>query len=376
MLKRCIVWLLLLCLVLCACGQSAPAGTETDMTAREIIEVMFSAGPVPADMEFVFYDAEAAVSYLETGYGIRADDIADASMVMPSGMSAFSLVVIHLTEDADTDAAIQHLQLHQLTREGDFTGYAPDQAALAANGLVLSAGQWLASIISEDTDAVQAAFQSCFTAGANASVAERDASWDGLSRLPLIQPGIDDMTIYDTSSILAAWESGDRTALSQKDAAILSAAEDILAECCDATMSDYEKELAIYAWLTFNVAYDWRHQQDPAAMDPASSDPYGALVNQTAICLGVATGFQLLMDLSGIECITVVGAAFNSLEDHAWNMVRLDGQWYCVDATWELGSTPEYFRYFNVTSDYMADTNHQWDYDSIPEATATDGGKP
>ena len=33
------------------------------------------------------------------------------------------------------------------------------------------------------------------------------------------------------------------------------------------------------------------------------------------------------------------------------------------------------YTYFNVTSDFLADTDHQWDYDSVPEATAEDGGR-
>ena len=32
------------------------------------------------------------------------------------------------------------------------------------------------------------------------------------------------------------------------------------------------------------------------------------------------------------------------------------------------------WQYFNVTSDYMARTHHQWDYDAVPEATAEDYG--
>ena len=35
----------------------------------------------------------------------------------------------------------------------------------------------------------------------------------------------------------------------------------------------------------------------------------------------------------------------------------------------------QYFTYFNVTSDYMSLTDHQWDYDNTPEATAQDYGR-
>ena len=78
----------------------------------------------------------------------------------------------------------------------------------------------------------------------------------------------------------------------------------------------------------------------------------------------------------------MVGAAFHSEEDHGWNMVRLNGNWYCVDVTWDANmreqigpGEPEDWRYFNITSDRMAQTNHQWDYDSVPEATMEDHGQ-
>ena len=106
--------------------------------------------------------------------------------------------------------------------------------------------------------------------------------------------------------------------------------------------------------------------------------PYGGLVDQMATCMGFATSLQLLLDMAGVECITVVGATLGSTGDHAWNMVRLDGEWYCVDATWDFQyweNTPPGWRFFNVTSDYMARTNHQWDYANTPEATAEGHGK-
>ena len=148
-------------------------------------------------------------------------------------------------------------------------------------------------------------------------------------------------------------------------------------------MSDYQKEAAVYQWLVQNVNYDWTHNDVMVSTPRESFTPYGGLVNRTAVCLGYATSFQLLMDLAGVEFITVVGAAHQSTGDHAWNMVRLDGNWYCVDVTWDAsrrqnGQTkglPSGWRYFNVTSSYMAGSDHQWDYANIPEAVTEGNGK-
>ena len=55
------------------------------------------------------------------------------------------------------------------------------------------------------------------------------------------------------------------------------------------------------------------------------------LVEGCGICLGCASSFRLLMDLAGVECMTAAGAMKKNREDHAWNMARLEREWYCVD---------------------------------------------
>lgn len=191
-------------------------------------------------------------------------------------------------------------------------------------------------------------------------------------------PNEEDMSLYDTAPILSAWEKGDPAGLSEYDKEIYSAAEEILGEIITDGMTDLEKETAVYTWLTENVDYDWSHMDIMAETTRDAYVPYGGLVNQSAVCLGYATSFQLLMDTAGIECVTVVGAAFHSTGDHAWNMVKLDGNWYCVDPTWDANgrqqSGEEYeWRYFNVTSDEMA-KDHQWDYANVPEAVTEGKG--
>ena len=81
------------------------------------------------------------------------------------------------------------------------------------------------------------------------------------------------------------------------------------------------------------------------------------------------------MDMLDVECITVIGAANASLEDHAWNMVRLNGAWYCVDSTWDAGKPDSRsWTYFNVTSDFLARHDHQWDYLNVPMAVTEGKG--
>ena len=164
---------------------------------------------------------------------------------------------------------------------------------------------------------------------------------------------------------------------------MLDAAGQVLKEWTKPGMGDYEKELAVYCWLTTHVDYDWSHYTKRGA-PRTSYEAYGPLVEGKGVCLGYATTFQLLMDMAEVECMTVVGASFRNQGNHAWNMVQLDGTWYCLDPTWDhINVDQDYppeelrpmYRYFNVTSDYMAFTDHQWDYDSVPEAAAEDYGQ-
>jgi len=96
---------------------------------------------------------------------------------------------------------------------------------------------------------------------------------------------------------------------------------------------------------------------------------YGALIEGSAVCDGYARAAQLLMSMCGIESLYVVGTANNGV-GHAWNMVKLNGQWYQLDVTWDDGS---YSRsdYFLVTDDYMRQSR-TWDEDKYPE-TAEEG---
>ena len=65
-----------------------------------------------------------------------------------------------------------------------------------------------------------------------------------------------------------------------------------------------------------------------------------------------------LINRLGIDCINISGTADG--ESHAWNNVKLDGEWYEVDVTWndsddEDGLTT--YDYLNITSNEIS-VNH------------------
>ena len=87
---------------------------------------------------------------------------------------------------------------------------------------------------------------------------------------------------------------------------------------------DYEKLKFIHDWLVLNVEKDTE--------SPLSSTVYGTLVKKKALCEGYAKSFSYMCNRLGIENIIVTG--YTDVP-HMWNMVRLDGDWYHVDVTWD-----------------------------------------
>jgi len=417
-LKKLLALFLSLVFLLCACTHAVPEEkslpNEEKLTAQGAVEAILDAcGLAMEDLERTdqVLGEEGLSTYLENFYGLESDSWEECVLCRAGGAQALEIAVIRFKTNSAAQAALEGLGNYLTDREGDFTGYAPDQAALVAASLTARLGRFAALLICDDPQTAQAAFedylggsattsgpvsdpQGTITAPKGSESDPKGPETDPKSpehdpnplpnpgpepvtypgRAAYTQPGEEDMTLYDTSSILAAWASGEDGELGEKDRTILTLATQVLEKLVKGEMTDYEKERAVYQWMVRHVAYDQDHYDHLAGVSPDSYSPYNPLSQGKGVCLGFASTFQLLMDMADVECITVVGAAYHSREDHAWNMVWLNGEWYCVDATWDAG-LPEYaWRFFNVTSDYMARTDHQWDYDAVPEAAAQGDG--
>ena len=99
--------------------------------------------------------------------------------------------------------------------------------------------------------------------------------------------------------------------------------------------TDYEKELAAHDWLVRNVVY----RNDPSLSGSRSYQTvYGAFVEKQANCMGYSSAMLYLMRRLGISATIVQGIGYDpdgSSEAHEWNMIKIDGQWWHVDACWD-----------------------------------------
>jgi transglutaminase/protease-like cytokinesis protein 3 len=119
-------------------------------------------------------------------------------------------------------------------------------------------------------------------------------------------------------------------------------------------MGDEEKEKAIHDWLAQHVKFD-----DSLKLHSAFAG-LSATTQYETVCQGYALLFYKMLSLIGIESRIVEGVA--DQEDHIWNMVKIKGQWYHVDVTWDrvlAGTSVPRYNYFNVTDRQIA-KDHKW----------------
>ena len=98
-------------------------------------------------------------------------------------------------------------------------------------------------------------------------------------------------------------------------------------------MSDYEKVLIIYEWLIMNVTYDrvaLQLSNDPNVSIYHSFYLEGVFNENLAVCDGISKALVCLCNMEGIPAIRVTGTG---KENHAWNKVCVNNNWYVVDAT-------------------------------------------
>lgn len=96
--------------------------------------------------------------------------------------------------------------------------------------------------------------------------------------------------------------------------------------------NDYEKLKIIHDYLIDNIEYG------DATLGDDMYNIYGALVLKKCVCEGYAKAYQYLLNEIGIENEIVIGIGTNSedeTENHAWNYVKLNNNWYAVDVTWD-----------------------------------------
>lgn len=142
----------------------------------------------------------------------------------------------------------------------------------------------------------------------------------------------------------------------------------------DPEWSDFEK----FKHIHDRIVNSCRYEED----DSDSYTAYGCLVKGKAVCEGYSKALMLACNEAGIEILPVVGQGVDDeggSQGHIWNKVKLDGEWYNTDITWDdpiFQSAEDYIRYdFFAVTDEISDKNHIADenrFFTLPECKSSD----
>lgn len=142
----------------------------------------------------------------------------------------------------------------------------------------------------------------------------------------------------------------------------------------DPDLLDIQKEWLLYDYLIRRTTYSKQIVNNIAP--PLTHTVQGTIVEKTGVCDGYAKTLMYMMNRVGIPTRLIVGTAYDSkgvIQDHAWNLINLEGNYYHVDATWgdlENNQIGIFYNYFNENDLYMRQT-HRWNQKAYPKAQAT-----
>ncbi len=111
--------------------------------------------------------------------------------------------------------------------------------------------------------------------------------------------------------------------------------------------TEYQRERIIHDLMISNCSYKTGVTSTGDGWQYFSA--YGALVSGEAVCEGYSKSMQVLLTRVGIPCSTVRGEADGV--SHMWNVVKLSGEWYHLDVTWDDADDKINYEYLNLTTE-------------------------
>lgn len=113
--------------------------------------------------------------------------------------------------------------------------------------------------------------------------------------------------------------------------------------------TEYNKILYVYEYIVNTVDYDMEA--------PDNQNIYSVFHHQRSVCAGYSKAAQYLLERLGVFCTYVTGTTSGG-QNHAWNLVMCEGDYYYVDVTWgdpvfQAAEGEEVSQFENISYDYM-----------------------
>ena len=137
----------------------------------------------------------------------------------------------------------------------------------------------------------------------------------------------------------------------------------ILSTISPEEMTDFQKVKFVNDYIVKSTAYSTETTASPHSA-------YAVLHENKGVCQGYALLALKMLQNLGVEIQYVVGEVYTG--GHAWNLVKVDGNWYHLDTTWN-DPTPDRqnvvrYEYFLIDDAKMG-LDHTWIESDYPEAS-------
>lgn len=147
-------------------------------------------------------------------------------------------------------------------------------------------------------------------------------------------------------------------------------------------MTEFTKALILHDLIARRCVYSPDYYLGNTVPDNCYT-AYGALVEKEAVCQGYSTAYHYLLSLCGVES----GYAQSDAMNHVWNMVKIGGNYYHVDVTWDdptylyghdfvdLAGNVQHAYFLRTDSEFQTDCgasqiHHDWVSDYTATSTA------
>lgn len=144
--------------------------------------------------------------------------------------------------------------------------------------------------------------------------------------------------------------------------------DDFVEKNINNSMSTKDKIKIIHDYIINNTEYDKLKTENINDNTYQSNTAYGVLVEKFGICSGYSDTMKLFLDKLNIINYKI------SNDQHIWNLILLDGEWFHLDLTWDDPISDKnitrdnYFLIDNETLDKLDDDVHYFDKKVFTEA--------
>ena len=132
----------------------------------------------------------------------------------------------------------------------------------------------------------------------------------------------------------------------------------------DPLMPKEAKVLLAHNYLCYIATYDPAYLNKSITFNPWSHSAYGALIKHECVCHGFSEAFKRILNRGGVTCEIITGTVKATNQQHAWNIVKIDDEYYHVDVTFD-DQSEILFTYFMKTDEEMR-RDRTWNESAYP----------